>query len=76
MWVHEKEQREIVERRQESGSEEKTMMWKRRKKRVMRQDGERDTSGRCKRGMKRGWDGEGDDNALEIWRAVLPGAEN
>ena len=49
----------------ESGSEERTTMWKRRKKRVMRRDGERDTRGRSKRGI-----------IMEVWRAALPGAKN
>lgn len=65
MWVHEEEQREIVARRQESGSEERTTMRKRGKKRVMRQDGEIDTRGRGKRGI-----------IMEVWRPALPGAQN
>lgn len=63
MWVHEEEQREIAAWRQESGSEERTPMWKRRKERVMRRDGEGDTRGRSEGGMdgeerREGWRGD------------------
>lgn len=64
MWVHNEEQREM----QENGSEERTTMWKRRKNRVMRRDGERYQREKQER------DGEGGHNgSLED---SVAGAEN